>query len=472
MRVVPPAPAGPSPVLIAGGMGLVLALVAAGAWFATRPSGGPFPGPSPSAAESPAGPAKADPALEEARKLSLDVRQSLDEASDLMVKAPRSVKPPYLWRKIPDKYRAIVRTVRGKPFEREFWLEHTRWLAVAIARLSSAVSADPENPDAPVLMTVATDNARGKDYDATIRQVASVMKGPDSIHKLMEICFLIVSGDTKEATALTEKLPGLAPGEENRHEEICRLLARTLLAYGTKKGSRPLEWGRKGLALLPASSAPIIQDWQWALILVYASVPSLFHEDYGRKEAGQDVVDRGLSLLGRGTATRPPFFGELDPAMLAEVRRVIREAGRRGMGFLGPDAGAQPPPPASDLVLGSETARWMIVASDSTEERPLWYSIYENWLVAATPALKQVKDPGLMKSLEALDAVLAARAKTESTGVMSGCRARLAQVRGDVAGATRLLEAARAKAESAGFKRSEEQIWEGLDRLGVELKSK
>lgn len=478
MRVVPPAKPGPSPTAIVGGMVLVLALVAVGAWFATRPSvtsggnGPASPSPVPEVSATPAHP---DPALETARKLSIEVREILDKASDLMVRAPKTVKKPnYPWREVPEKYKQIVRTVRGKPFERDFWLEHTRWLAVAIARLSSAVSADPENPDAPVLMTVATDNSRGKDYDATIRQVASSMKGPEPIHKLMEICFLLVSGDTKEAKANFDKLPELAKTDENRHEEICRRLTQTLLAYGTKKGAKPLDEARKGLAMVPGPQAPTLEDWQWALILVYASVPSLYHEDFGKKEAGRDVVDRGLALLGRSETAPPAFFAQLDKAMLLEVRRVIRDAGRRGMGFLGPDAGASPP--VSDLALGADTARWMVVASEpgnTKEERPLWYSIYENWLVPATPALTaQAKDPALSKVIVELDGVLAARAKQESTGVMSGCRARLALVRGDPAAATKLLEAARAKAESSGFRQDEEQIWQGLDRLGVELKAK
>ena len=472
IRVVPPPKPGPSAGLVVGGMVAALVLVAVGAWFYTRPSGTihaiePTPPPS-----VPAGPAKPDPGLEEARRLSVEVRNTLDAASDRMAKNAHDVKPPYPWKDLPDAYRAIVRTVRGKDFERDFWLEHTREDAVAIARLSAAVSADPDNPDAPTLLTVANDNARSKHYDATIRAIAGAMKGPESIHKLMEICFLIVSGDTKEASALIEKLPTLEPGEKNRPEEICRLLARTLLAYGVKKGAKPIDKARLGLELVHDRTAPTLEEWQWALILVYASVPSLFHEDYGRKEAGQDVVDRGLMLLGRTSDPKPPFFNQLDPAMVAEVRRVIREAGKRGMGFLGPDAGSQPPPPASDLTLGVTTARWMIVATDpGKEEKQLWFGIYENWLVQAVPALKGSTDASVKKALGELDAVLAGREKAEKSGVMSGCRARIAQIRGDLVSANRYLDVARAKAEQAGINKTDEQIWQGLDRLAVELRA-
>lgn len=469
--VVPPQPSKPPLVAIGIAIALVLAvLVGAGVAYWKMQAVTP-PQPSPTDTTPPPSPTGPDPALEEARKLSLDVRATLDAASDRMVQNARAVKPPYPWRSLPDKYKAIVRTVRGKPFEREFWLEHTRWLAVAIARLSAAVSADPDNPDGPVLMKVTADNARSKDYDLVVREIARIVSGPESIHKLMEICFLLVSGDTNQARVNFEKLPPLPQGEEFRHEEGCRYLARTLLAW-TKKGERPMEFARKGLLLFPGSAAPKLEDWQWALILVYASIPSLFHDDYGKKEGGQDVVDRGLNLLGRGAAAKPPFFSELDPAMLGEVRRVIRDAGKRGMAILGPDVLAEPP--VADLVLAAGTARWMIAASElaGKEEMQLWYVVYKDWLAPGVLALKKAKDGDLDAKLAALDAACAAREKAEQTGAMSACRARLAQVKGDVAAATRLLEAARAKAERAGLKQNEPEIWEQLDRLGVELKAK
>jgi len=469
MRVVPPPRPGPSPTVAIGALiAILVALSAAAVWFAHSSPAVP-PSVAPSIAEAPT--SEVPPELTRARELSLEVRRVLDQASDAMAKDPHAVKSPYPWGTIPDRYKEIVRTVRGKPFERDFWLEHTRMLAVAIARLSAAVSADPDNPDAPQLLTVANDNARSKNYDAVIRQVAEVMKGPESIHKLMEICFLIVSGDTNQATAATAKLPPLAPGEANRFEEVCRHLARTLLAYGTKKGAKPLDRAREGLALVRDRTAPTLEEWQWALILVYASVPSLFHEDFGKKEAGQDVVDRGLALLGR-TGTRPPFFAQLDPAMLGEVRRVIRDAGKRGMGFLGPDAGAQPPPPVADLVLGASTARWMITAADpGREEAQLWYGIFLNWLTPATPALTAAgKDPTLARMLAELDAVAAARAKADPSGVMEGIRARLALIRGDPAAASSAAQLARSRADQAGYRTSDETVWEALERLAVEIK--
>lgn len=468
--VVPPQPSGPPLVAIAVAVALVLAVLVGGgvAYWKMQAVAPPSPSPTDRAPPPPDAP---DQSLEEARKLSFDVRATLDAASDRLVQNARSVKPPYPWRVLTDKYKAIVRTVRGKPFERAFWLDHTRWVAVAIARLSAAVSADPDNPDGPVLMKVTANNERSRDYDLVVREVARIVSGPESIHKLMEICFLLVSGDTNQARVNFEKLPPLPKGEEFRHEEGCRYLARTLLAW-TKKGERPMEFARQGLLLYPESATPKLEDWEWALILVYASIPSLFHDDYGKKEHGQDVVDRGLNLLGRGAVAKPPFFAELDPAMLGEVRRVIRDAGKRGMAILGPDVLAEPP--VADLVLAAGTARWLIAASElkGKEETQLWYVIYKDWLAPGIVALRKAQDPALTRNLAALDAVCAAREKLEETGVMSACRARLAQVKGDVAAATRLLEAARAKAERAGIKQNEPEIWEQLDRLGVELRAK
>jgi hypothetical protein len=454
-------PAGPEP---RPGSGPRLVEVHASAGAATAAPSAPLASAAPSTA------------LAAPLAITAEVKRLLDSTTDLIRKRSHEVKPPYPWRVLPDRYRALVRAVRGRPDERAFWLDHSRVLAVPSARLSSAVAKDPDNPDAPTLLTVDTENARGNDFDATVRQVAGVVRGgrPGSgIHMLMEAFLLMVSGDTQAATRLINGLPPLPETGENRLETVARHLARGLLAYGVKKGSRPIEWTRKGLAALAArlDDGPTVAEWEWALILAYSTIPSFFHEDHGKREAGRDVVERGLALIGRGPRGPRVVPAGVDRVVLQETRLAIRDAARRASDILGPDLNAQPPLPPAERALGTLAARWMVTACNDEDEGRLWYGVYLGWLVPGRKVLARRDDPTVGRELAELDRALSDRQASEKTGVMSGCRARLAQIRGDAAAAERLLAQSAALARKAGYEEKDETVWEALDRFRVELRA-
>jgi len=392
-----------------------------------------------------------------------------------MVQGPNEVKPPYPWKPLPDMYRRLSILARGQPGETAFWLEHARTLAVPYSRLVDTVSKDPDNPDAPTLLTVTSENQRGRDFDTTIRLIADVLKPRPgeigTIHPLMQTLFLILSGDTKEATAILDRLPPIDETDSTRIERVARVLARSLLAYGVKKGDKPIGWTRRGLALLSdqVKSGDSLSEWEWALIMVYAAVPSFFHEEYaGKKGVGPDVMDLGLTLIGRGEEGHPLPPRGLNQAIVAEVRRQIRDAAKRGTDQLGSldGDGAQ----RTDLILGCQAARWQILASDPGEEGKLWYGLYMGWLTSAGRALSASTDPQVKVALDSLEKTLERRRKTERSGVMTACKARIAQVRQDLVQATALLSQAKATVVACGLKEKDEAIWEALDRQTVELR--
>src|SRR5262249_26821968 len=102
----------------------------------------------------------------------------------------------------------------------------------------------------------------------------------------------------------------------------------------------------------------------------------------------------------------------------------------------------------------------------------LWYDGYLTWFTPATRVLAAEKAPVLQEALRSLEQVLTARQPGEQTGAMSGLLARLALVRGDGEQAARWLEKAKARAQQAGLKEREEQVWGALDRLSLEISAK
>ncbi|MBI4860154.1 MAG: hypothetical protein HY815_07800 [Candidatus Riflebacteria bacterium] len=464
----------------------LLALVAAGigGWLAFRSPTVPPPGPPspvtprptpPAVDASPAGSPGASPNIEEAQKITREINGILATSASAMVKNPHAVKPPYPWKPLPEKYRRLSALVRGRAGEEDFWLRHARMLALPYARLSDAVGRDPDNPDAPALLTVGTENARGRDFDATSRQIALTFKARSQerspVLGLMEALFFILSGDTLAATEILNKLPPVPPGPTAHEQHVGRFLAQCLLAYGVKLGDKPAAWARKGLDLLSdrLGENATSRDWEWALILLYAAVPSLFHEDYGgRREAAPEVVEKGIELVGRGPRGRSAVPAGVDGEMVEESRKVIRDAAKRGTDYLGSLMRAQPS--ARDMKLGCLAARWFVTVADEAEEGRLWYGLYLGFIAPGAKALGGSADPEVKIRLAQLVTAISERQPRDKTGVMSACKGRLAQGMGDATLAAQLLAEARARAGAAGYKENDLTIWEALDAFETELK--
>jgi len=421
---------------------------------------------------------------------SLDsIDKLLTDCTRKLNRAPHEVSPPYPWSVLPARYRQLRREFMNSPEEGRLWYEHVCVLSIPYSDLNSAVSKNAESPDAPILLRLDKKNNKADDFYEISRRIGRILVKPagtpgDTARALVGSLYLIGSSDTQEATGILDKLPPLPPSSSDQEQRLVRILARTLLRWGTGKPPTPVRKALEGLRLIDTRKSDDI-IWEWGLILIYSCGYSLFHEDYGLKEAEPEFFETSLKLLGRSLEERTEVPSEVHPRAIETARLTVFDAALAGIKQYSQEImGGASKPTTSDVVTGINLAKWLILAVDPTRERelgPLWFTLYRRWFAPLHDLSSKDSGGALDKTsaggnesrvgsaLGDLVRAVDKRLAVDKSGALAACAAVLADLNKDSDRAASLVKRSRTLAQTHPFTHDDEEILEFIDSLGNKI---
>lgn len=454
----------------------------------------PPPVPTVEATPSPAGPdpakvaemrAEADRITSELDRISRDTATKLNEDVN-------AYKDKFPWEAMPDLYRKFKKATLESPEVEQLWLDNARRLCIPYTYLADAVSRNPEDPNAPFIMTMDKRRKSQDHFEATFRRIGKYLVQDtghfsDRSRKHVATLFLIMSGDTREAGAVIDGLAPPPEGKLGEEEVLVRTLCKTLLRWGVKEEPVPTKMALTGIEKVTPGSDP--HWWDWGLITAYGSILSLFHPDYGSRTVNPQYYDQVLTLVGKHPDQPPRIPKGVQQYLVDDVRFLAFDSAQRGLIETSPKLqGESPEASEKHLRVGNETAWLFVCAADFTKTReigPLWFHLLDAWLTNELQllhpklrttfkpepgkTLPDLKAEGVQASLDHLEAGLDRKIPDDPSGVLLACKAVIQAIEGDPKGGLENLAKAKKLAVAFEFTAQDAEIQGFLKALEEKL---
>ena len=436
------------------------------------------------ASEKPLGLPPAPSAEEVAQKLSDETIARMDamcrDSADKVNKDADALEEPFPWMRFPGMIRTLVKKISGKPNEHQLWLDHGRRLSIPLTYLADAVSKVQSDPNAPFLLTINQQRPRQDSFERSVREIGQHLSRPlDEVNpgrSLLGVLYLILSGDTREAGEILDKLPP-SPTDPalGVQDQLLRILAKTLLRWGTKGEPTPTTQAVEGLKFL-SSHPDDARNWDIGLIIAYGSMFSTFHSDYGIRAVNRDYFDRVLNLVGRGPDGPGVIPKGTMQYIIDDVRFYLWDQTQKGIKEYAPlITGSAPKANAEQVAAGTDVARYNLTLANLGRDRelgPMWFNLVGRWMVPLTRmGLKKLgpsmTDAANQQALSALEATARNRKNEDKSGVVLAVIGALEALAGKMDAARSSVEAGSKLAKGHAYTADDEEVHEFMEDLGA-----